>query len=95
MIYPEFDGKRIKKGLGTRLNEQRSKAIFKGLKSKQNKGKHKDRIDNMYYHMPYRDISILAFSCLTSLILKHFRGMLIPKELRIRERSGSSVSQKR
>ena len=45
--------------------------------------------------MAYSDNSICDFSCFTSLIIKHFLGIFILNDLRIRLRSGSSRSQKR
>ena len=52
----------------------------------------KMKIDNMYYNMYYSDKLQPDFNCFSSPNLKSFNGILIPKEERIMDKSGSSRS---
>ena len=88
MVYPEFDGNEEEMPWILATQSQRPRHFS-------NNASNYKHIDNMDYSMPYIDIFIFAFSCLISPILKHFFGIEIPNESRIKARSGSSISQKR
>ena len=88
MIYPEFDGNEEEMPWILATQSQHPRHFS-------NNASNYKHIDNMDYSMPYIDIFIFAFSCLISPILKHFFGIEIPNESRIKARSGSSISQKR
>ena len=88
MLEPEFDGNEEEMPWILATQSQRPRHFS-------NNASNYKHIDNMDYSMPYIDIFIFAFSCLISPILKHFFGIEIPNESRIKARSGSSISQKR
>ena len=88
MLQPEFDGNEEEMPWILATQSQHPRHFS-------NNASNYKHIDNMDYSMPYIDIFIFAFSCLISPILKHFFGIEIPNESRIKARSGSSISQKR
>ena len=88
LIKPEFDGNEEEMPWILATQSQHPRHFS-------NNASNYKHIDNMDYSMPYIDIFIFAFSCLISPILKHFFGIEIPNESRIKARSGSSISQKR